>query len=227
MSTPASDFTPLPVLTFRFDIGADPDFTKKGYGHKLKALGGSFSECRGWLNGSRYLHIPNTPEGHRFAAYAGSRFGNGSGAEKNCFTLVMGCPHGSYSAIRAADHVFYIREDHIVEDIEAAFARYDRQERAWWEREGRDAARREAERLAQDRARALASVPDKVAECVKRAAVLGASEHVIRGAFEVALLSIFDTAPDSAARKTSIAVIEKLVRDEPALAPLTGTQETA
>jgi len=38
-------------------LNSSPDFTRKGYGKKVKAVGGKFAECRGYSS-IRFVHIP-------------------------------------------------------------------------------------------------------------------------------------------------------------------------
>jgi len=54
------------TANWEIHIGSCSDFTRKGYGRKVKAVGGRFSTCRGYCD-KRYVHIPDTPEGRKVA----------------------------------------------------------------------------------------------------------------------------------------------------------------
>lgn len=57
-----------------------PEFTKKGYGRKVRALGGRWNECRGYAY-KRFVTLPDTPAGRALADILIAEFGprNGKG----------------------------------------------------------------------------------------------------------------------------------------------------
>ena len=181
------DYVPTLVPDFRLDIATDPDFCAKGYGKKLRAIGGKYSECRGQDNTSRFLTIPNTTEGRDFAAEVAKLFGGGrrSGRHRGALLMVLH-PHRHGCGYDSTSH--NVRRENALDDINHAFAVFDCQERAWWATVGRPAADAARVREAAERAADLADVPDSITRAVRRALALGASEETIRGACEVALL---------------------------------------
>lgn len=50
----------------RVDISPDPDFTKRGWGMRVRKLGGSYSECRGYSD-KRFVNLPFTADGRILA----------------------------------------------------------------------------------------------------------------------------------------------------------------
>jgi len=54
------------TASWEIHCDASSDFTKKGFGRKVKAVGGHFSKCRGYCD-KRFVHIPDTPEGREVA----------------------------------------------------------------------------------------------------------------------------------------------------------------
>lgn len=179
----APDFVLPRIPTFRLDIATNPDFTAKGYGKKLLALGGKYSACRGYGTLCRYLTIPNTPEGRVFAADVATVFGGGI---NKSVTIVL----HQYEGQHHNANVGYVnRGEDAAKAIDRIFATFERACRAWWETTGRHLAESEVARTRAQRAAALEAVPETIRAEVRRALDLGASEETIRGAFEVALLA--------------------------------------
>lgn len=83
--------------TWEIHCNASPDFTRK-YGRKVKAVGGTYSVCRGYSE-KRYVKIPNTPEGRKVADAVIREFGryHGSGRKNSCVVISRGVVEPIYA----------------------------------------------------------------------------------------------------------------------------------
>jgi hypothetical protein len=51
----------------RVDISPDPDFTKRGWGMRVRKIGGEYSECRGYAD-KRFVTLPFNADGRALAS---------------------------------------------------------------------------------------------------------------------------------------------------------------
>lgn len=172
-----AEYTPPFVSDFLLHLNSSSEFTERGLGRQLRALGGTAHPCRGYQT-VRFAIVPNTPEGRAWAANAIALFGGYKG------TFVMVNPTGgSNGAVSRSTTVAKTAvPSHAAHDLDALFARFEAAERAWWETTGR----KRAEAV---RARKVAEAPADVTRFIREALALGCSATTLREAVEAALAS--------------------------------------
>jgi hypothetical protein len=178
------------VKTLRVDIGSNSDFTSKGFGKRLRAMGGNYSLCRGY-DSTRFLDVPNTPEGLDFAADAIRAFGHGLLLNRKEGTRIVLKPVTEGFGNRSSNMcVHYVREkDEPRARLDAILASFDRLCRQWWHEEGRAAAQRNAEFETQCKAERRAAMPGLIANMVQQALDLGCSRSELFAAVDAVLES--------------------------------------
>lgn len=176
-------YVPPTVPSFRLDLRSDPDFTRKGWGRKLKALGGDFTECRGDAY-TRFCTVPNTPEGVAWAASASATFG---GESRRGIVIVLN-PSPRSNEIQSANVVHEIQRDNALEGIERAVSNFIAWHRRWWDEKGRAAAEAQLERDRRHREYLRQQAPKWVSDKVREALKLGVEPEVIREAVNRALM---------------------------------------
>jgi hypothetical protein len=166
------------VKDFRVDLSNDPEFTAKGFGKKLKALGGQYSECRG-METTRFLTVPNTPAGRSFAEDAIRVFGGSRRRGVKSTTIVL---HAGSSSVR---NVYQVKDETVC--IDEIMKKFEGDHLAWWHKEGREEAVARAEREAQYLAERKAEAPAQVGKAILSALELGCDKEQIMEAVRLAL----------------------------------------
>jgi hypothetical protein len=167
-ATPA--FIDPVVNTFELHIWGGPDFTRLAWARKVKDLGGSYSECRGY-NDTRFVFLPNTAPGRKLAAEIGTQF-----PRRGKLTLIFRDVEGTWrrgegsSNLTVQEIAAEGREPAAVLDsIAGCLRRFEARAQAWWERKGFAAAvarvneEKEAERWRKARALADAAASARLA----------------------------------------------------------------
>jgi hypothetical protein len=199
MST--TTFTPPTVKTLRVDIGGNPDFTKKGYGRRLVAMGGRFSECRG-QSYERYLTVPTTAAGLDLAAEAIEAFGGRSltSRRNDPRATVVVEPSGLHSGdgmVPNTETVQTVQYVHISVEakakvsvraqLDAILAAYVSACQVWWDTKGRAAYELKLRQEEERRQAARRAMPRQLMTMIDAMHDCGYSAEEIRAHVSAAL----------------------------------------
>lgn len=153
-----------PFSELRIDLPSDPDFTRKGWGRRVKSVGGHYSEARGHVS-HRFVHVPASEEGVALASSLLNAFAPSEGRGE---ILVIVSFKSTPTWARFHDQFRFRRarvENSLTwlsDCLEKTRASY----RAWWDREGRPAAARQAKLEAESRAHLRKIAPEQIAALV-------------------------------------------------------------
>ena len=164
------DSTPPPIRELELHLNGSTDFTARGYGRQVRALGGNFTECRGNLSSKRFVHVPNTEAGLDLAAKLLDKFKH----SERCVVL--------RGQTRTSARIVYRvpQTDDMRGFIIRCLGSYVESELRWWELEGRAAAEVERAREEARRAEQLRDFPKEIAQLVARGRALGAKAADLR-----------------------------------------------
>lgn len=183
------EFVAPVVNSFELHLSGDTGFTSGSWGRKVKDLGGSYSECRGYHDG-RSVDVPNTAPGRKLAAELIARFsGYVPLAPKGKTTVILRRIEGecAYRGDGSANlEVQYVEPSAdallVLAQLGVLLSNYEERCRVRWERSGRAAAIRKAEENERRAVELKAAAPEVAAAAVRRALELGCSLEEVRAA---------------------------------------------
>ncbi len=180
----------LPTIKdFSFSLSSSLEFVKDGWNKRLKQVGGRGGRIRKRLN-SRYVYLPNTPEGLTLATELIERFSREPDSPVTMVCLgVDGLdspdwrpfPHGRPGPC------YPKRDRPIGPQLETIFRQWEERAREWWTMEGistAKAAARTAEAANHERLDKQLTI---IAAASRRAMEAGANWVMIHAAVETAL----------------------------------------
>lgn len=184
---------PLPeIREVRMHLAADPAFTAKGWGRKVKAIGGRFEAARGQTE-TRYVYVPATATGYALAADLIAHFPKG---RSTAIVLQVNMTE-DWSTFTASSgvRVYNIPTEHHVShgphtpnpaavalQLDKVLRGFFASAQTWWAATGaRAAEERRAHKEATHQAR-LNRWPAEIAAEVRRALAEGVPEGLIRAA---------------------------------------------
>jgi hypothetical protein len=169
------------VKEFELHISPDPDFTAKGWGKRVKALGGRFSEARG-MNDRRFVHVPATEKGVLLVADILCSFPPIAMRK----TLVIARTGGGVPSYARLNDQFHYdsRHPNALVWVQNCLAKVETSYGAWWSSEGRLRAVAEAAQKREHEAELKAAAPGVVEAAVRDAVARGVSVEELRAAFE-------------------------------------------
>lgn len=125
------------VNTFELHIWGGPDFTRLAWARKVKDLGGSYSECRGYED-QRTVYLPNTAPGRKLASELVAQF-----PFRKQVVLIFRDVEGTWRRGEGSSNLIvqYIAAEgrepaDVLDSIVACLRRFEARAQAWWEREG-------------------------------------------------------------------------------------------